>query len=90
VTFRYEEVKCPECNGEMIARTGQYGKFWGCKKFPECRGTRDSQGRSKQDRAKWKAEQAAKKEIIDLEEEIARDTESEWPRNEQDKIRWKK
>jgi len=45
-----ENVKCPECDGEMVSRTGKYGVFWGCKKFPECKGTRDSQGRSKADR----------------------------------------
>lgn len=49
-----EEIKCPECGGKMISRSGQYGKFWGCAKFPECKGTRDSLGRSKQDRAKEK------------------------------------
>lgn len=45
-----ENVKCPDCNGEMIPRSSQYGKFWGCKDYPKCRGTRDSMGRSKADR----------------------------------------
>ena len=45
-----ENVKCPECDGEMISRSGKYGVFWGCKKFPECKGTRDNMGRSKADR----------------------------------------
>lgn len=52
-----ENVKCPECDGPMLSRTGKYGVFWGCKNFPECRGTRDSMGRSKEDRDRWKAEQ---------------------------------
>ena len=52
-----ENVKCPECDGEMVSRTGKYGVFWGCKDFPNCKGTRDSQGRSKADREKWKSEQ---------------------------------
>ncbi len=52
-----EETLCPECNGPMISRKGQYGTFWGCKKYPECRGTRDSQGRSKQEREAWKEKQ---------------------------------
>lgn len=56
MSFKYDEVKCPECNGDMISRTGKYGVFWGCKKFPECKGTRDSQGLSKQDRAKARGE----------------------------------
>lgn len=52
-----ENVKCPECNGEMVSRSGQYGYFWSCKQYPNCRGTRDSMGRSKADRDKWKQEQ---------------------------------
>lgn len=56
MTFKYEEVLCPDCNGPMVSRTGQYGVFWGCKKYPECKGTRDSQGRSKADRAREKGE----------------------------------
>lgn len=36
---------CPECESEMIVRLAQRGPnegkhFWGCKTFPECRGTR--------------------------------------------------
>ena len=51
MTFKYEEVLCPDCNGEMISRKGKYGVFWGCKRYPDCRGTRDSEGRSKKERA---------------------------------------
>lgn len=32
--------KCPLCDSDMILRTGKYGKFYGCSKFPICRGTR--------------------------------------------------
>jgi len=60
MTFKYEEVRCPECGGAMISRTGKYGVFWGCKEFPTCKGTRDSMGRSKQDRAEWKEKQEEK------------------------------
>jgi ssDNA-binding Zn-finger/Zn-ribbon topoisomerase 1 len=80
VTFRYDEVKCPDCGGEMISRTGKFGVFWGCKKFPECKGTRDSEGRSKQERQSEKAE----KDIFERAEG------KEWPRNERDKISWNK
>jgi len=45
MTFQYEETLCPDCNGPMISRSGKFGVFWGCKKFPECKGTRDSLGR---------------------------------------------
>lgn len=48
--FKYDEYKCPECQGEMTARNGKFGKFWGCNNFPECRGTRDANGLSKQER----------------------------------------
>jgi len=29
--------KCPKCGSELKERTGKYGKFIGCSKFPECR-----------------------------------------------------
>lgn len=45
-----EDVTCPECGGVMASRKGQFGIFWGCKKYPKCKGTRDSQGRSRVDR----------------------------------------
>jgi len=45
-----ENVKCPNCDGPMISRKGKFGVFWGCKSYPQCLGTRDSQGRSKEDR----------------------------------------
>lgn len=49
--FKYEEVLCPDCNGPMISRTGKFGVFWGCKMFPQCKGTRDSNGKSRKERA---------------------------------------
>jgi len=45
-----EDVKCPDCGGAMISRKGKFGIFWGCKMYPDCKGTRDSMGRSKVDR----------------------------------------
>ncbi len=45
-----EETLCPECNKKMKSRTGKYGVFWGCSDYPNCKGTRDSMGRSKADR----------------------------------------
>jgi len=33
------EKICPKCGSKMILRTGRYGKFYGCSKFPYCRGT---------------------------------------------------
>lgn len=31
---------CPSCGSKMILRIGRYSKFYGCSKFPYCRGTR--------------------------------------------------
>ena len=45
-----ENLKCPECQGEMISRKGKFGIFWGCSNYPKCRGTRDSEGRSREER----------------------------------------
>jgi ssDNA-binding Zn-finger/Zn-ribbon topoisomerase 1 len=32
---------CPQCGGGMVLREGRSGQFWGCRGFPECRGTVD-------------------------------------------------
>jgi DNA topoisomerase-1 len=45
-----ENLKCPECGLEMVRRTGKFGAFWGCQDYPNCRGTRDIMGRSKEER----------------------------------------
>jgi len=31
---------CPTCGGAMRMRSGKHGEFWGCVKYPDCRGTR--------------------------------------------------
>lgn len=38
--------KCPKCGGDMIKRTAKSDghEFWGCARFPKCRGTRDLDG----------------------------------------------
>lgn len=36
---RGADKKCPRCGARMYARTGRYGKFYGCSKYPYCRGT---------------------------------------------------
>ena len=43
-----ENVTCPECDGPMVPRTSQYGKFWGCKAYPRCKGTRNVEGEAPQ------------------------------------------
>lgn len=42
-----ENVNCPDCGGEMTPRTSKHGKFWGCKAYPRCKGTRNADGDSK-------------------------------------------
>lgn len=46
------DLSCPDCGGEMILRTNRTNgdKFYGCKKYPNCRGTRDENGLSKADK----------------------------------------
>jgi len=32
--------KCPDCKkGEVVIRTGRFGKFYSCSRFPECKYT---------------------------------------------------
>lgn len=35
------KVYCPRCNNEMILRKGKKGDFYGCSRFPKCRGTKE-------------------------------------------------
>jgi hypothetical protein len=28
---------CPQCGGQLMKRTGQYGEFYGCSNFPQCK-----------------------------------------------------
>lgn len=48
----------------MIPRDSKYGRFWGCKNFPQCKGTRDSEGRSKNDRQREREEEESDKELM--------------------------
>ena len=34
-------MKCPKCGAEMREKSGRYGRFLGCPKWPRCNGTRD-------------------------------------------------
>ncbi len=35
-----EARKCPSCNsGRLVYRKGQYGTFWGCSNYPDCKHT---------------------------------------------------
>lgn len=52
---------CPDCGAEMALRTNRTSgnKFWGCKKYPVCKGTRDENGlsRSEKEELKYKKEE---------------------------------
>ena len=36
----YSNDLCPKCGGKLLERTGKYGKFLGCSKYPKCKYTR--------------------------------------------------
>lgn len=46
-----ENLKCPACGGRMVSRkNGKSGqRFWGCASYPDCRGTRDTDGEAPRD-----------------------------------------
>ena len=35
-----EYPDCPECGAPMVPRTAKDSKFWGCARYPKCRGSR--------------------------------------------------
>lgn len=37
-----KQVDCPICSSPMVLRNSKRGVFYGCTKFPQCKGTRDS------------------------------------------------
>jgi len=39
-TSKQKYKKCPKCGSPMILRKGRYGKFYGCSRYPYCKGTR--------------------------------------------------
>lgn len=43
---KMSQAECPVCHNSMVLRTARRGKnngrsFWGCSRFPKCRGTRE-------------------------------------------------
>ena len=36
-----EQGKCPRCGGQLVARKGRYGVFYGCSNYPKCKFTHD-------------------------------------------------
>ncbi len=41
VTTTSGTLTCPRCGSPMRRRSGRYGQFWGCSRYPGCRGTRN-------------------------------------------------
>jgi CRISPR/Cas system-associated exonuclease Cas4 (RecB family) len=37
-----EPPACPLCHGPMRLRSGRYGDFWSCLRYPDCKGTRNA------------------------------------------------
>ncbi len=35
-----EALKCEQCGADMVLRTGRYGAFYACSKYPECKFTK--------------------------------------------------
>src|ERR1019366_3140261 len=35
-----QDPACPRCHSTMVRRASRHGFFWGCSRFPSCRGTR--------------------------------------------------
>ena len=32
-----KDLKCPWCKSGLVERSGRYGKFLGCQKYPACK-----------------------------------------------------
>lgn len=60
-----DNLRCPDCGGPMVSRTtkpkGTFmqapRRFWGCLNYPVCKGTRDTDGRSKAERRQDRREE---------------------------------
>lgn len=42
IDFSKEKSLCPLCGGKLYRRQGKYGYFYGCCRYPECSGMRNS------------------------------------------------
>ncbi|MCH7813632.1 MAG: type I DNA topoisomerase [Planctomycetes bacterium] len=42
-----EELHCPQCGGEMVAKAGRWGPFFSCTNFPKCRCSVNLRGAAK-------------------------------------------
>ena len=37
---KLKSLVCPKCEGDLVVRKGQYGKFYGCSNYPKCKYTK--------------------------------------------------
>lgn len=44
-----QNVTCPKCDGPMVSRVNSQSgqRFWGCKAYPDCKGTRNTDGEAR-------------------------------------------
>ena len=40
-----DDIKCPICAGQMVVKLSKNGRFYSCKKFPDCAGALTSEGK---------------------------------------------
>ena len=58
----YGKDPCPDCGEQMIKRQSKFGVFYGCSKFPKCRGMRDEAGSPIEKKTKkWTKKKSSKK-----------------------------
>lgn len=36
---KQHDVQCPECEAPMVLRASKYGVFYGCSRYPDCKGS---------------------------------------------------
>lgn len=58
---------CPVCGGKLVMKDSVNGPFWGCPKYPNCKGNRDA---TERERNNWYAERETQR-IRALEEKLA-------------------
>ena len=44
---------CPECESDLIKRSGRYGEFIGCSGFPKCRFTKSLDEKDDGKKSTW-------------------------------------
>jgi len=61
-----ENIKCPICEKKMNIRLSRGGKFMSCVTFPECKGARDEEGKTKEENENLLSKQTTSKEFTSM------------------------